>query len=244
MAKRYSVSPALRPGAKTYSTTFKNCFGARVTRSLETDSLDHARQICGSLVQLWNAGVRSSVDIPVGMLVQSEAHKLYFGERKRIDGDAAAPANAVDEILPRVQIEVERFPLDFRDELFTIIYEQLTLRDENIRLRDENALLKRDLHSRTTECENWRSSILGRAAATAADMPALAISVERFRQHIHSKISRSNANQIMSKVTSFVSTLPAARVTMMDIRVEDINAWLDKRVATGREGKRIKQITQ
>ena len=239
MAKRYSVAPMLRPGAKTYSATFRNCMGARVTRSLDTQAFDRAKTICSSLVELWNGGIRTSADVPVGMLVQTEAHRLYFpGENVAAGEDVIGDARAEDVVLPRAQQEVERFPEEHQSIIFPIIYEQLSLRTENVRLLNEVALLKRDLHTVRTECSNLKSSILGRAAATAADMPRIAVSVERFRKHIHSKITRGNARQIMSKIASFILTLPAERVTMMDVRFEDIGAWLDIQVANGREGKR------
>lgn len=236
MAKKYSVSPVLRPGTKTFIATFRNCFGERVTRSLETASIDRARVVCACLVELWRAGVKNLSDVPVQIVLQPEALRLYFGEAVAASDDVAVQAESVADLLPRAQREVEKFPFELREKLFAIIFEQLSLRLENIRLRDLAAALRRDLNLAVAAREAVERSILGRNAASAAKVPEIADSLSRFEAHIFAATSRQNAQQIMSIVRSFLASVPQ-RKTMLDVSAEDIGGWLDARVTAGSGGK-------
>jgi len=80
MAKRYAVTPVLRPGKRIFSASFRNASEIRVTRSLETADKDLATLICGGLVVLWNANVRSFEQVPEN--VPPHAVRLYFSDSK------------------------------------------------------------------------------------------------------------------------------------------------------------------
>lgn len=238
MPKRYAITPILRPNTQTYIATFRNAAGTRVTRSLETDSETTAKKTCLTLVELWNAGIKRSADVPPMMDLGAIVYKLYFNETATSGADLPIHPDDVESILPAVQKELEQYQVEFRGVLFPILLEHLRIKREVARLRDDNALLKRDLSSERTERQNIERSILGRAAATAADMPAIPISVERFEQHIKAGTSRENAKAIMGHVRKFVAWLPIDRKTLMDVRVEDVSAWLDSRVCLGDANKR------
>ncbi len=236
MAKPYSVTPILRAGSKSYSASFRNAIGKRVTRGLGTEDRGYAIAVCGKLCELWLSDVRNIASAPAG--TEDHVLKLYFGEKDGLNKETPARGDQVETLLDMVRAEAESLPPALREAAFPLLMELARVRRDNAQQRGQIGRLKDELQRERTERLNLERSAIGRSVLAAARVPPIEKAFEQFETHIRAETSRCNAEAVLSTVKNFKASLPPERRTLADVTIDDISGWLDRETGTASEHSR------
>ena len=228
MPKAYAVTPMLRPGKRTYSATYRNASGNRVTGSLKTEDRSAAALICAGLVSLFNVRAKSFEEVPAG--TPPESVKLYFGIRD--ENALTVPTTQSDLALPAsIQAELERFPVEARVQALLILKDRYTLQHELENTRVLCTGFKNSLAKLQGEYDSLKRSVVARVAESAENVPALVAALDLFEQHLQTTTTRANTKIHVALAKKFAATLPSPVKNMADVRPDLITKFIDEETA-------------
>jgi hypothetical protein len=232
MAKRYSVTPTKRLGKQSYSTSFRDATGKRVTRGLGTQNKDAADTTCIWLRRLWTDKVRSQADVPPGCPIA--ARDLYFGVQR---APPASPAPVSTE-------ELRRMPVAARSHVIQIAGELHQAREELARQAAQIKALEEVCATETGKHQALARSILGQAASAGARSPALEEALVEFERHLAATTTPGYRRDVMSLATDFTASLPEKCKTLADVSVEQIAAFLDAKAVASHPAQPLTRYTR
>ena len=228
MPRAYRVTPILRPGRSFYIASFRCASGKQVTRGLGTADLGFARSIAAGLERLWTTRAPSPSQAPGD--IPAECLRLYFGQKLELAQPTTVPHSAAAQFAAMPE-ELARFvaslPTEKRIEAATLLAHYFGAGNDSHILRHERDQARAALEAERAAHQDLRASIIGRAARSAAEVPALPKAVELFERHIRSETTRDNAVCVLSVLNRFTKSLPADVKKPVDIRPAHIGAWLD-----------------
>jgi len=222
MAKRYSVTPTKRIGKQSYSASFRDATGKRVTRGLGTQNKDAADTTCLWLRRLWTDKVRSQADVPPGCPIG--ARDLYFGVQR---APPVAPETVSSEELRRMPAATRRHVIEIASELHQA-REALARQAAQIKALEEARAAEAGQHQALAR------SILAQAASAGARSPALDEALGEFERHLEATTTPGYRRDVMSLAKDFAGSLPAGCKTLADVSVEQIAKFLDARAVASK----------
>lgn len=231
--RHYAITPQRRPGARSYSATFVNATGKRVTRGLGTDDTARADLTCKGLVLLRHALPRTMAQAPTD--VPLDAIRLYF-EDEGASGpalDFPDPGTLSNHPHRSVAEAVMKYPPRFRTEIASLMEERGRLLRENTQFRLDITLLKRNLDDECRRRISIEQTVVARLAKAQASAPQLVTALVEFEKHILSISTRRNARDHVNGVKKFLLTLPVTATTAADIEPSHVMLFLDAQSGRG-----------
>lgn len=226
MPKPYRVTPILRDGKTFYVAMFRNARGERVCRGLGTDNYNKAQSACGVLAELWTQGIKSISEVPVTIPIDEQITKLYFGESENVD---QVPTDI--DVASKVAEELAGLPPEIFARVYPIALDRARLRIETENQRAVISTLKRDYDLEKQHRMSIEKSILGRAAVAGSRVPLIDKALSDYDTHLKTQVSEDTRKQLNSVAKRLRESLPAERVTLIDITIEDIERFIDGHVS-------------
>lgn len=227
MGKKYAVSPRRAAGAGVFVATFYNAVGARVTRSLGTDSEDMARALCVGLVALRNGGVRTEAQaLALDVFVAPGCLPLYFGEAAAVSSHVELPADIVQTLAalsvaaPDAVASIE-IPAE-------ILEERAALRRALAHLRATVGVLQQDLAAKTEELAALGRTALAHAAKASAGAPTFAAARVKYLLHLKATVQKpSGYTRPLDRLVIYLAEKYPEIANVADVRPGHIMSFLD-----------------
>lgn len=231
--RRYSVTPVKRPGKTSYSATFRDATGNRVTRGLGTANQDAAETLCLWLRRLYTDRVRAIDDVPPEC--PRHARDLYFGIQHvpRQTNDPAFPPSDLHRLSSAGRSHLAQLA-----GALSQARERIAAQEAQITAMEETLATEQGQHRALAR------SVLAQAASAGARSPHLAEALAEFEQHLAATTTPGYRRDVMALARDFASSLPANGKTMADVTVEQIARFLDARAVVGAPAQPLTRYTR
>lgn len=232
--KKYSVKPIVRPGRQSYSATFRDASGNRITRGLQTKNHSLAEITCIWLQRLWTDKVRQPNDAPPDC--PHLARDLYFGRPMKTRKASEAKPFPPDDLC-RMSPEAKAYLAQLCGEL--------NQKSELILVQQaEIKTLKESLSAEEARHHALARTVLAQAVSAGERSPAIQEALSDFEKHLEATVTPGYRKTVMGLCRDFTATLPENCRSLADVTVEQICRFLDAKSIASQPSQPLTRYTR